>query len=135
MVNNPGWHSGMHHPFRIPKHDCVGSLFEKDRGKTIHFVQSVVGDDETNTTNSYAFGPVIIGTGPVICGIKVSWKDTGCSKYLSNYAEGWTLTPINGESTFEAVSRHAGNGVPFVLDPVKGKRIEPSTNSGSFNFV
>jgi len=97
-----------------------------DKGRDLHLLQSVVGDDEHNTTDSYALGPCIIGFGPKINGIKNSWKDTGISHIVGNYAEGWILSPPSAEASFEVVNRrHARNGVPFTLDPVKMKLLSP----------
>jgi len=89
-------------------------------------IKSVVGDDEYVTTDSYSIGAALIGFGPVINGIKLSWKDAGISKYVGNYAEGWVLNPPSAEATFEATNRrHARSGVPFTLDMVKLKYLSP----------
>jgi hypothetical protein len=104
----------------------IVDLISKDRGHWIFYIQSVVGDDEVTTSNSYALGPLLVSCGPCITGIRISWKDVGDSPYLLNYAEGWVFTPLSGESTFEGNSRrHASTGVPFILDPVKQKYLSP----------
>nr|QNN89180.1 putative RNA dependent RNA polymerase [Oidiodendron maius splipalmivirus 1] len=107
----------------------IGSLGEyliEDLGRDLHLIQSVVGDDEHTTTDSISLGPCLIGFGPVINGIKLSWKDTGISPYVGNYAEGWILVPPTAEASFESVNRrHARSGVPFTLDPVKLKLLSP----------
>jgi hypothetical protein len=106
--------------------DGLADLLEKDRGRDLHLIKSVVGDDEYTTTDSLSLGPALIGFGPVINGIKLSLKDAGISHYLGNYAEGWVITPPNAEATFEATNRrHARSGVPFTLDPVKLKLLSP----------
>jgi len=99
---------------------------DRDLGRELHLIQSVVGDDEHNTTDSYTYGPCIIGFGPMINGIKLSWKDTGISHYVGNYAEGWIITPPSADASFEVVNRrHNRNGVPFTLDTVKVKLLSP----------
>nr|WKR37709.1 putative RNA-dependent RNA polymerase [Leptosphaeria biglobosa narnavirus 15] len=97
-----------------------------DQGRDLHYIKSVVGDDEYTTTDSRALGPAIIGFGPIINGIKLSEKDVGISPYVGNYAEGWVINPPNAEATFEATNRrHARSGVPFTLDMVKLKYLSP----------
>lgn len=97
-------------------------LIERDTGRDLHYIQSVVGDDEHTTTDSFSLSPAIVGFGPTINGVKLSWKDTGVSHIVGNYAEGWILTPPTAEASFEAVNRrHGRSGVPFTLDPVKLK--------------
>jgi len=104
----------------------LDELIELDRGRNLHMIKSAVGDDEYTTTDSYSLGPAIIGFGPIINGIKLSWKDAGISKYVGNYAEGWVLNPPSAEATFEATHRrHARSGVPFTLDMVKLKYLSP----------
>lgn len=99
---------------------------DKSKKKDFSFIQSVVGDDEKTTTDSQAFGPLLIVAGPIISRVKVSWKDTGISKEVGNYAEGWTIVPPTTEASFEAVNRrHQRNGVPIVLDGVKLKLASP----------
>nr|WPR16636.1 MAG: RNA-dependent RNA polymerase [Dracophyllum associated narna-like virus 4] len=99
---------------------------EIDKDRELHLIQSVVGDDEQTTTDSASLSPAIIGFGPVINGIRLSWKDTGDSHIVGNYAEGWLLSPPTAEASFEAVNRrHKRNGVPFTLDPVKVKLLSP----------
>lgn len=104
----------------------IDTLLERDRGRDLHYIKSVVGDDEYTTTDSYSLGPAMIGFGPIINGIKLSWKDAGISHYVGNYAEGWVLNPPSAEATFEATHRrHARSGVPFTLDMVKLKYLSP----------
>jgi hypothetical protein len=106
--------------------DSLDTLVERDRGRDLHIIKSVVGDDEYATTDSYTIGPALIGFGPVLNGIRLSWKDVGISKYVGNYAEGWVLNPPSAEATFEATNRrHARSGVPFTLDMVKLKYLSP----------
>jgi hypothetical protein len=101
-------------------------LITEDQDADLHYIQSVVGDDEHTTTDSASLGPCLIGFGPVLNGIKVSWKDTGISHWVGNYAEGWILTPPNAEASFEAVSRrNLRSGIAFTLDPVKIKYLSP----------
>jgi hypothetical protein len=115
------WVTHLHGP-RV----TLSTLVDRDRGRQIFYIQSVVGDDETTTSNSYLLGPVLVACGPPITGIKISKKDVGDSHYLLNYAEGWILTPLTSESTFEATNRrHQGSGIPFILDPVKQKFLSP----------
>jgi hypothetical protein len=102
------------------------SLVNQDVGRDLHLIQSDVGDDEYTTTDSISIGPALIGFGPIINGLKISWKDSGISHYVGNYAEGWVITPPSAESTFEVVNRrHARSGVPFTLDMVKLKLLSP----------
>jgi len=108
------------YPFTLE--ECI----QRDMGRDLHLIQSVVGDDEHNTTDSASLGPCLIGFGPMINGVKLSEKDLGISHYVGNYAEGWILTPPTAEASFEAVNRrHARNGVAFTLDPVKLKLLSP----------
>jgi hypothetical protein len=89
-----------------------------------NYIQSVVGDDESNTSNSVLFSVLIIIAGTIISGIKLSYKDCGTSHYIANFAEGWVLSPPASEASFEATNRrHQGNGVPWVLDVPKLKYI------------
>jgi len=98
---------------------------ERNTGQK-HYVQSVVGDDESDTSNSKLFSLLIIFAGPVISKIKLSYKDCGISHYIANFAEGWILSPLNSEASFEATNRrHARSGVPWVLDVPKLKYISP----------
>jgi hypothetical protein len=99
------------------------AIAEDQRDNTDKYmIQSVVGDDEETTSDSASLGPLLIVTGPVISRVKLSEKDTGISKEIGNYAEGWILMPPTAESTFEAVNRrHVRNGVPYTLDGVKLK--------------
>jgi len=104
----------------------LDACIRSDSNRDLHLIQSVVGDDEHNTTDSVSIGPCLIGFGPVINGIKLSWKDTGISHYVGNYAEGWILTPPTAEAAFAAVNRrHNRSGVPFTLDPLKLKLLSP----------
>ncbi|UZC46345.1 RNA-dependent RNA polymerase [Sclerotinia sclerotiorum narnavirus 5] len=97
-----------------------------DRGRDLHMIVSIVGDDEYTTTDSAALGPAIIGFGPRINGIRLSWKDTGESPYVGNYAEGWLLNPPSAEASFEVTNRrHGRSGVPWTLDMVKLKLLSP----------
>nr|WGN96449.1 MAG: hypothetical protein [Leptosphaeria biglobosa narnavirus 1] len=106
--------------------ETLPDLLERDRGRDLHYIKSVVGDDEYTTTDSYSLGPALIGFGPIINGIKLSWKDAGISHYVGNYAEGWVINPPSAEATFEATHRrHARSGVPFTLDMVKLKYLSP----------
>jgi len=107
---------------------------EMDTGEK-YFIQSVVGDDESNTTNSLIFALMIIIAGPLISGIKLSRKDCGCSRTIANFAEGWIITPPSSEASFEATNRrHANNGVPWVLDPPKLKYISPVRKQSSLEL-
>jgi len=100
-----------------------------------HFVISVVGDDESGTSNSRAFAVLIILAGVVVSEIKLSWKDCGISHWIANFAEGWILTPPTSEASFEATNRrHANNGVPWVLDPPKNKYISPVRKQSSMEL-
>jgi len=111
---------------RLGIESSLEDLVKQDLGRNLHILQSVVGDDEYTTTDSVATGPALIGFGPVINGIKLSWKDSGISHYVGNYAEGWVLSPPSAESTFEVTHRrHARSGVPFTLDMVKLKLLSP----------
>lgn len=94
------------------------------QSRTFHEIESDCGDDEAITTDSASYGPLRINAGPVISRIKLSRKDSGASKRILNYTEGWIVTPPTAESCFEAVNRrHRGSGVPFLLDPVKLKNL------------
>jgi len=97
-------------------------LAQDTEKRTVYYIQSRVGDDETTITNSGALGPLLVGTGPAISGIKLSRKDSGISPDVGNYAEGWMLTPPSAEASFEATNRrHSRSGVPWTLDAVKIK--------------
>jgi len=100
---------------------------DKDIKKTIlEYILSAVGDDEHTTTESQSMGPLLIVAGPRISKVKLSLKDTGISRTIGNYAEGWILVPPTAESSFESVNRrHLCEGVLFVLDGVKLKLISP----------
>jgi hypothetical protein len=92
--------------------------------KKIHAIRSMVGDDETITSNSLAYCVLCIIVGPIISRIKVSWEDAQVNQDLFNYAEGWILLPPSMDSSFEAVTKYArGDGVPFVLDPVRFRNL------------
>jgi hypothetical protein len=81
------------------------------------------------------FSVLMIIAGIAISNIKVSWKDTGISHTLANFAEGWILSPPSSEASFEACSRrHRGNGVPWVLDVPKLKYISPVRKQSSFEL-
>jgi len=96
------------------------------RDEPYYYIQSVVGDDENTTTDLPMLGYCLLNFAQVISGVRTSWKDCGVSKIISNYAEGWILTPPNREASFEAVAkRHRSEGVPFVLDTVKLKNLSP----------
>jgi hypothetical protein len=97
-----------------------------DNNGVFHYIQSIVGDDEDTTTDCPVLGPLLLSVGPLLLGIKLSAKDCGISRYISNFAEGWTLIPPSIESSFEAVNRrHRGTGVAIVLDPPKLKHLSP----------
>jgi len=107
---------------------------ENDIGR-VHYISSVVGDDEVNTSNSMLFSVLMIIAGIAISNIKVSWKDTGISHTLANFAEGWILSPPSSEASFEACSRrHRGNGVAWVLDVPKLKYISPVRKQSQFEL-
>lgn len=94
--------------------------------RKVHYIQSVVGDDEHTTSDSWFLGILLIAVGQVLSSIRISWKDCGISHWVGNYAEGYIITPPTAEASFEAVNRrNAGSGIPFVLDPVKLKYLSP----------
>jgi len=94
--------------------------------EVIQAIRFMVGDDETITSNSLMYNVLCVLIGTFAAGIRISWSDVGFSKDFYNYAEGWIFLPPSTRSSFEAVNKYArGNGVPFVLDPVKMKNLSP----------
>jgi hypothetical protein len=95
----------------------------KDRLRgTVHAIISVTGDDEIITSNSAALNFIHFASAIETNGIIVSEKDTGVSKMLGNYTEGWILLPPNAEADFTSVSRrHIRNGVGATFDITKLK--------------
>jgi hypothetical protein len=107
---------------------------EENTGRK-QYISSVVGDDEVNTSNSLLYSVMIAIAGIEISNIKVSWKDTGISRTVANFAEGWILSPPSSEASFEACSRrHRGNGVAWVLDVPKLKYISPVRKQSQFEL-
>jgi len=102
-----------------------GNLLSKENfPKIIRAIRSMVGDDETITSNSLFYNLLCVLIGPHAAGIKISWSDVGFHKDFYNYAEGWIFLPPSARASFEYVNKHArGRGVPFVLDPVKLKNL------------
>jgi hypothetical protein len=101
------------------------------RQGTFSAITSVVGDDENTTTNSIVYAIGLINCAEIINKLKVSWKDTGISRFLSNYAEGWFLTPPCVGASFESVNKfHKGSGIGFTLDPIKFKLLNPVRKQG-----
>lgn len=110
--------------YRIPELMGIRTPWEAPFPEKIHAIRSMVGDDETITTNSLMYAVLCIIVGPRLARIKISWSDVQFNRELYNYAEGWILLPPSMDSSFEAVNRYAkGNGVPFVLDPIKFKNL------------
>jgi hypothetical protein len=109
--------------YRIPELTLVSDpLSPEVYPKEIHAIRSMVGDDEVTTTNSLVYAVLCILIGPLISQIIISWDDVQFNKNMFNYAEGWVFLPPSRDSDFESVNRYnRGNGVPFVLDPVKFK--------------
>jgi len=108
--------------YRIPDLHGVPKLGDWKFPEKIHAIRSMVGDDETVTTNDLMYAILCVVTGPLLARIKISWADVQFNRELYNYAEGWILLPPSRDSDFESVNRYnRGNGVPFVLDPIKFK--------------
>lgn len=108
--------------YRIPDLQGIANFWDAPRPPVIHSIRSMVGDDETVTTNCLIYAVLCVVLGPLLARIKISWADVQFNPDLYNYAEGWILLPPSRDSSFEAVNRYAkNNGVPFVLDPVKFK--------------
>jgi len=101
--------------------DTTISIFSLDHyPELIHAIRSMVGDDEVITSNCLMYCILCVLIGPILARIHVSWDDVQWNRHLFNYAEGWVFLPPSMDSSFEAVTRYnRGNGVPFVLDPVK----------------
>lgn len=114
----------MQKEYRIPEFMGCANFEDAKFPDTIHAIRSMVGDDETITTNCLMYAALCIVAGPIITRIKISWSDVQFNKYMYNYAEGWVFLPPSAESSFESVNRYAKrNGVPFVLDPIKFKNL------------
>jgi hypothetical protein len=110
--------------YRIPDFQGIGKITEIKFPEKIHAIRSMVGDDETVTTNCLMYAVLCVIIGPILARIKISWSDVQFNKELYNYAEGWVLVPPSMDSSFESVNRYAkNNGVPFVLDPIKFKNL------------
>jgi len=111
----------------IKYHELLEKNKSKEGHKTFyHYIQSVVGDDEITTTDVMLFSFLLIIVGPVVTGVKLSEHDIGISSAMGNYAEEWILTPPTKEASFGGVlNRHKGNGIPYVLDLVKLKALNP----------
>jgi len=110
--------------YRLPALQGVRKFWEGPFPEQIHAIRSMVGDDETITNNCLIYAVLCVVIGPRLSRIKISWKDVQFNKDLYNYAEGWVLIPPSADSGYESVSRYArGNGVPFVLDPIKFKNL------------
>jgi hypothetical protein len=109
--------------YRLDQLTQVEKLWDRKQfPATIEAIRSMVGDDETITTNCLIYAILCIIIGPRISQIIISWDDVGFNRNMYNYAEGWILLPPSMDSDFESVTRYnRGNGVPFVLDPVKFK--------------
>jgi hypothetical protein len=108
--------------------ETIPELISRDKhlDEALHYIMSIVGDDELSTSNSKFFGLLCMIMGVHISGIQVSWKDCGISDLVGNYAEGWIVLPPNAEASFEAVNRrNANQGVPYLLDPVRMKYLSP----------
>jgi len=86
------WSEANHYP---PLEETI----EKDLQKPqCHEIESVCGDDEVVTTDSASYGPLKITAGVVISRIRLSKKDSGISRALFNYTEGWILSTPTRES-------------------------------------
>jgi hypothetical protein len=110
--------------YRIPELQGCPNYWDAEFPEIIHAIRSVVGDDETITTNSLVYAILCVVIGPILPRIKVSWSDVQFNREFYNYAEGWILVPPSRDSDFESVNRYAkNNGVPYVLDPIKFKNL------------
>jgi len=109
--------------------DDLSYFNDNARGINKHeysYIQSVTGDDEITTTDSVVFALTLIVLGPVLTGVKLSRHDLGISTKIGNYAEEYILTPPSREASFDGVlQRHKGRGVPYVLDLIKLKSLNP----------
>jgi len=109
--------------------DDISYFSNEARGINKHeynYIQSVTGDDEITTTDSVVFALTLIVLGPVLTGVKLSRHDLGISTKIGNYAEEYILTPPSREASFDGVlQRHKGRGVPYVLDLIKLKSLNP----------
>jgi len=111
--------------YRLSALDGIQSILDRrNYPSIIDAIRSMVGDDETITSNCLFYCMLCIAVGPTITQILVSWKDVGFNRDFFNYAEGWIFLPPSADSGFETVTRYAGgSGVPFVLDQVKFKNL------------
>jgi hypothetical protein len=92
---------------------------------TLYNITSVVGDDFITTTNDIYFGKTILRSITWLA-VQISWKDTGQSRHLANYAEEWLLTPLSEAIAWNTVNRFLSReAVGFTMDIVKLKNISP----------
>jgi hypothetical protein len=77
------------------------AIFNEEDNPPMHYIMSVVGDDEHTTTNSVVFAVLCICMASFLSGIKISWKDVGISPIVGNYAEGWLLIPPTSEASLK----------------------------------
>lgn len=121
--------------YRLPQAVPVENLWDKvNFPEVIHAIRSMVGDDEVITSNCFLYSVLCIIVGPLISRIIISWDDVQFHRHLYNYAEGWIFLPPSMDSGFESVSKYnRGNGVPFVLDPIKFKDLSPVRKQSNMN--
>jgi len=90
-------------------------------------IQAVTGDDYVELSNHSESMRVKIAA-ILSMGIKVSWKDTGRSKFVANYAEEWFLMPQCVMTNWDDVNQNIKNiGTYVTLDVPKLKELSAFT--------
>jgi len=89
-------------------------------------ISACKGDDIITFEQTGIFGLSMIAICETFLGIIISWKDTGISKNLGNYAEEWILKPLTAQSSYyESSNFGQGTFIPWTLDGVKLKMLSP----------
>jgi len=116
--------------YRIPDLHGVPKLGDWKFPEKIHAIRSMVGDDETVTTNDLMYAILCVVTGPLLARIKISWADVQFNRELYNYAEGWILLPPSRDSDFESVTGTTAETVCHSsLTPSSSRIYRPLENS------
>jgi len=89
-------------------------------------VAAFTGDDEIVGSTAYILGYAMLYINENLLDLKVSWKDTGISHWMGNYAEEWILTPLTRLISFDPVNAYfKGSAVPYSLDTIKLRMLTP----------
>jgi len=91
---------------------------------SIDYIAAFKGDDSVYVSLESGLGCYVLATTNTLLSVKTSWKDTGISSAMYNYAEEWMLLPLTQGTTYRDSDQFGGN-MPWVLDVPKLKMLSP----------